>query len=94
MGVVASQIASNSTVYLTISFGQHQRNIKARHYQPFQRGITLWPQTEPANHFPQKRLDDAKIDAIACISVVTEAEYTPELDPTKHNPYLAQTDAL
>ena len=34
MGVMASQITSNSTVDITICSGQHQRNIKAPRYWP------------------------------------------------------------
>ena len=43
MGTMGYQNTSNSTVYLTICFGQHQRNIKTPRYWPFVRWIHRWP---------------------------------------------------
>ena len=47
MGVIASQITSNSTVCFTICSRQYQRNIKAPRYWPFERGNHLWPVNPP-----------------------------------------------
>ena len=47
MGVIASQITSNSVVYLTICSDQDQRNIKAPHDWPFVRGIHRSPVNSP-----------------------------------------------
>ena len=47
MGALASQITSNSTVYLTICSDLHQRNIITPRHWPFGRGIHRWPVNSP-----------------------------------------------
>ena len=47
MGVIASQITSNTTIHLTICSRQNQRNTKAPRHWPFMRGIHRRPVNSP-----------------------------------------------